>query len=216
VIESATSTRAGTDAGGEPSVADARDLVSGEGQGGRSRAELEKILPGAYSSTSTPPDADVDTRHRDDKDKWEDIPSSESLASSFPSISFPSDPHSPSSGTHAHALPHPVHPVHLHHPSHPGHSHHPQDLPHPAYPPRAAPSTSLALFDSSLSLRTRALALLASLAVNVALPFVNGVMLGFGEIFAKEVLVGWFGFGRKPTTSASSRPGAREAKVGLR
>lgn len=64
------------------------------------------------------------------------------------------------------------------------------------------------------------LALLASIAVNVGLPFVNGVMLGFGEIFAKEI-VGWFGFGagasRRATRegAARARPGTREAGVGL-
>jgi hypothetical protein len=37
-------------------------------------------------------------------------------------------------------------------------------------------------------------ALLSSLAINLLLPFVNGVMLGFGEIFAKNVVMGWFGW----------------------
>ena len=37
--------------------------------------------------------------------------------------------------------------------------------------------------------------LLKSAAINFVLPFFNGVMLGFGEIFANELLFkyGWFG-----------------------
>ena len=39
------------------------------------------------------------------------------------------------------------------------------------------------------------------------LPFINGVMLGFGEIFAKEVVIGWFGW---------KTPGSTAANVGVR
>ncbi|KAF8625545.1 hypothetical protein AX15_005312 [Amanita polypyramis BW_CC] len=68
-------------------------------------------------------------------------------------------------------------------------------------------TATLAIFDSSLSTRTRVKALLASLAINLLLPFVNGVMLGFGEVFAKEVIVGWFGW---------KKPGSIAASAGLR
>ncbi|KAF5371820.1 hypothetical protein D9615_009552 [Tricholomella constricta] len=62
-------------------------------------------------------------------------------------------------------------------------------------PPAPAPlSATLAIFDSTLSPRTRVTALFSSLAINMLLPFVNGVMLGFGEIFAKNVVMGWFGW----------------------
>ncbi|KAF9468139.1 hypothetical protein BDZ94DRAFT_1318229 [Collybia nuda] len=62
-------------------------------------------------------------------------------------------------------------------------------------PPQPAPlSATLTIFDSTLSTRTRVVALLSSLAINLALPFVNGVMLGFGEIFAKNVVMGWLGW----------------------
>ena len=30
--------------------------------------------------------------------------------------------------------------------------------------------------------------------MNLLLPFVNGVMLGFGEIFARRVVTGWVGW----------------------
>jgi Outer membrane protein TOM13 len=53
---------------------------------------------------------------------------------------------------------------------------------------------TLAIFDSTLSTRTRVKALFSSLAINMLLPFVNGVMLGFGEIFAKNVIIGWLGW----------------------
>jgi hypothetical protein len=39
------------------------------------------------------------------------------------------------------------------------------------------------------------------------LPFVNGVMLGFGEIFAKTVIVGWLGWG--PTVATNVGLGVR-------
>ncbi|KAJ2917448.1 hypothetical protein MD484_g3016, partial [Candolleomyces efflorescens] len=79
----------------------------------------------------------------------------------------------------------------------------------------APTSATLAIFDSSLSTKTRVLALFSALAINLALPFVNGVMLGFGEIFAKNVVLGWFGWkpvgpgsiaGTAGLKSASSRP----------
>ncbi|KAH9838389.1 uncharacterized protein C8Q71DRAFT_527401 [Rhodofomes roseus] len=211
-----TAASVGGEAGGEPSVADARDLVSGEGQGRKTKEELEQaILPGSHAQArsrfSTPPDASSEAEH-----KWEDIHSSDpdSLASSYPSLSFPSDPHSPSSSL-PHPLPPHAHHGHAHHPAHPhGHEHAHEQR-------REAPSTTQALFDSSLSPRTRVLALVASLAVNIGLPFINGVMLGFGEIFAKEVLVGWLGWGKRSSSSSASsreraRPGAREGGAGLR
>ena len=44
--------------------------------------------------------------------------------------------------------------------------------------------------------------MLSSLAINLALPFVNGVMLGFGEIFAKNILLDRLGW--KRTTIATN------------
>ncbi|PCH42291.1 hypothetical protein WOLCODRAFT_137826 [Wolfiporia cocos MD-104 SS10] len=196
VLESVVSVDAGAQGApaAEPSVADARDLVSGERQGRRTAEELEKILPGSSHA----------------HEKWEDIPEqglsgSDSLASSYPSLSFPSS--SPSG-------------VHPHQPPPHARSHaHPPSARQADRPP--APSTTLAVFDTTLSPRTRVLALLSALAVNVALPFVNGVMLGFGEIFAKEVLVGWFGWGRRAGAGVSRErertkgAGRREAGLGL-
>ena len=57
----------------------------------------------------------------------------------------------------------------------------------PPGPPVQPPSLTLSLFtgpSGSLSV-TR---ILAVLGINLILPFVNGVMLGFGEIFAREVI----------------------------
>lgn len=59
-------------------------------------------------------------------------------------------------------------------------------------------SVTLSIFDSTLSPTTRVKALLSSLAINLLLPFVNGVMLGFGEIFAKNVILGWLGWKTPP------------------
>ena len=84
-----------------------------------------------------------------------------------------------------------------HHHHHHAHRHH---------EPQKHTATS-AVFDARLSTKTRVLALLSSLAINMLLPFVNGVMLGFGEIFAKEVVIGWFGW---------KAPGSAAANVGVR
>ena len=74
--------------------------------------------------------------------------------------------------------------------------------------PQPAPvSLTSAIFDTSLSRRTRLTAFFSSLAVNLLLPFVNGVMLGFGEIFAKNVLLDWLGH---------LKPGSVATTVGIR
>jgi len=109
-----------------------------------------------------------------------------SVTSSYPSMSFPEHNETPSP-------------------------------PHPQPISQQAPvSVTLAIFDSSLSTRTRVTAFFSSLAVNLFLPFVNGVMLGFGEIFAKNVVMGWLGW--QPSGPASSvtnvgiRTSAREQR----
>ena len=136
-----------------------------------------------------------------------------SLTSSFPSMSFPSDPHSPISSTARRDLPPHHGQSHSHTAAHPhghahGHHHH-----HHIEPQQTA---TLSVFDSSLSPKTRTLALLSSVAINVLLPFVNGVMLGFGEIFAKN-LVGWLGWKVPGRASASTSrgPGRTASGVGL-
>lgn len=74
--------------------------------------------------------------------------------------------------------------------------------------PQSVPiSLTSAIFDTSLSTRTRLTAFFSSLAVNLLLPFVNGVMLGFGEIFAKNVLMDWLGH---------LKPGSVATAVGIR
>ncbi|PFH53072.1 hypothetical protein AMATHDRAFT_55442 [Amanita thiersii Skay4041] len=118
----------------------------------------------------------------DDSQRWEHI----HQVTSFPMTSTERTTTSPSTRSiHYVTLP-PMQPV-------------PQQPPLPLPPP---PTATLAVFDSSLSTRTRVKALLSSLAINLLLPFVNGVMLGFGEIFAKNVLVGWFGWNRRPIVSS--------------
>ena len=118
---------------------------------------------------------------------------SSELTSSYPSINFPSDTTSPSSGQRK-GLPHLPHEQagHAHAGSRPD-------------PPKT--SATSAVFDTTLSTRTRLYALASSLAINLLLPFVNGVMLGFGELFAKNVVLGWFGW---------KNPGATAANVGVR
>lgn len=194
-----------------------RDLVTGEGQGGKTKQELEvsvhsrmciylgakstpqttqAVLPG--SSQQSPPESG---RHQRDEsepesskhEKWEEL--SSDVGSSYPSLSYPSDPHSPSS----------QHNPQLHHSHHDSHSHHPHHHDHA----HEESSPTFAIFDTRLSRKTRALALFSSLAINLFLPFVNGVMLGFGEIFARNVVGGWFGW------KTPARPGSVAASAGL-
>ena len=80
-------------------------------------------------------------------------------------------------------------------------------------PPR--PPASTAIFDPSLSTKTRVVALLGALTINLFLPFVNGVMIGFGEIFAENVLWRWFGW-TKSRNSRIHRGTGSVADVGLR
>ncbi|KAI1797338.1 hypothetical protein LXA43DRAFT_877783 [Ganoderma leucocontextum] len=209
-----------------PSPADVRDLVSGEGQGRHSEELPESVLPGAPgTSTSTPPEHEHEHEHEHElppshpasepeskQDKWDSMTSS-MTTSSFPSMSFPSDPHSPISSAPRTLPPPHVHSGHPHasahlHPHEHGHHHHRH---HPPEEPRTA---TLSVFDSSLSTKTRALALFSSVAINVLLPFVNGVMLGFGEIFAKNVIVQWLGWKVPGTATAASSKGPGRAALG--
>ncbi|KIJ67086.1 hypothetical protein HYDPIDRAFT_174330 [Hydnomerulius pinastri MD-312] len=103
---------------------------------------------------------------------------SSSPTSSYPSMSFP-DPSAPQSPS-------------------------PQQTKTATVPPSTLPS----IMDRTVAPRTRMSLVLSSLAINLLLPFVNGVMLGFGEIFAKNVLVGWIGW--------KTQNGRTAAKVGLR
>ncbi|GJE96573.1 hypothetical protein PsYK624_127710 [Phanerochaete sordida] len=178
------SVRAATEGAASPSPADARDLTTGEAQGHRQAASASSPASGNEGGRAgSEPES---SRH----EKWEEVPSE--LTSSYPSLTFPSDPHSPVS---------PHHPRHLHgeHAREPHGHHHP----HHHHEPTRHTATA-AIFDSKLSTKTRALALLSSIGINLLLPFVNGVMLGFGEIFAKELLFGWFGW-KLPVTSVGVR-----------
>jgi len=144
-----------------PSPVDARDLVAGE---------IPRSGPSNAKSSERPT-----SKHErlDTNEKWEDFPS---LASSFPSTSFPerSSGTSPELSTRRHPT---------------------AQEPPPHTPANKPPiSATLAVFDSSLPAKARISALFASLAINMVLPFVNGVMLGFGELFAKNVVLGWFGW----------------------
>ena len=139
--------------------------------------------------------------------KWDSsIPSS--LTSSYPSLSLHDqhphqDPRQPPSGTH-HATP-------THRDTgarNRAHDHQGTDQPQ-------RPPASAAIFDSSLSTKTRTIALLGSLTINLFLPFVNGVMMGFGEIFAENILWKWFGW-TKGRNSRIGRGASGVADIGLR
>ena len=139
--------------------------------------------------------------------KWDSsIPSS--LTSSYPSLSLPDahsqqDPRQASSTTHQNTP----------NPSSTGARSRPHDKQGNDQPPR--PPASTAIFDSSLSTKTRVVALLGSLTINLFLPFVNGVMMGFGEIFAENVLWKWFGW-TKSRNSRIHREAGSVGDIGLR
>ncbi|KZV96621.1 hypothetical protein EXIGLDRAFT_833466 [Exidia glandulosa HHB12029] len=163
-----------------PSPADVRDLVADEHRGGHGVQRLEDVL----GPRSTAPHAQEVTTTDEESSKpasgtWENVPS---LSSSFPSL--PSRPTPPDTLE-----------------------------PSPPQPnaPKAAPARSitLLLFDPTTSTRTRLLALAATLGINFALPFVNGVMIGFGEITAKWI-VNWWRVGPKLSATAL---GMRSAPV---
>ncbi|BGP30875.1 hypothetical protein JCM10296v2_002634 [Rhodotorula toruloides] len=82
-----------------------------------------------------------------------------------------------------------------------------------------APSLTLALASAwhTAPWTRKIWAVLASLAINVGLPFVNGVMLGFGELFARNVLgvrLGWPLASSSSSSNTSTR--ANTSSVGLR
>ncbi|KIJ51566.1 hypothetical protein M422DRAFT_776791 [Sphaerobolus stellatus SS14] len=150
-----------------PSPVDARDLVSGEHQR-LTESELRSLLPHSdtHPAGNTPHTQDI---------SFASVPPSNPddngsrTWEDLPSVesSFPSFSMTGSE----------------HHEQRPSY---PEPAPHP-------PSVTLAIFDSSLTRRARIFALVSSVTINLFLPFVNGVMLGFGEIFARNV-VGYFGW----------------------
>ncbi|CAE6481478.1 unnamed protein product [Rhizoctonia solani] len=187
------------------SVADARDLVSGERSGGNGAETLGQNTlgyPPSAASVRTLETSDVDASPLNlsgADNNWEEV---HSLGSSFPSLP---DQHNanaiPLQPTYR-PRPAPQKKEKAHH--HHRHSHHP-----PA--PTPPPSLTLSIFDSSLPTRTRVIALASSLAINMFLPFVNGVMLGFGEIFARNVVGPWFGW-PKPVASSVGIRASRDNK----
>ncbi|WVO12505.1 hypothetical protein L204_100105 [Cryptococcus depauperatus] len=62
----------------------------------------------------------------------------------------------------------------------------PQKTPNVPLPPTQPPSLTLTLFTNAKSLSISRV--FAVVGINLVLPFINGVMLGFGEIFAREVV----------------------------
>jgi len=64
-------------------------------------------------------------------------------------------------------------------------------------PPEMTPSGSLTVAafspSSGMPVARRAALIASALAINLGLPFVNGVMLGFGEIVARTFLAPWIG-----------------------
>ncbi|KAH9945274.1 uncharacterized protein BXZ73DRAFT_73435 [Epithele typhae] len=181
-----------------------REGASGGAKGGEQGKEVHCVdddPPPAHDKVGSNPTSEPDSK----QDKWDSMASS--MTSSFPSMSFPSDPHSPlSSGARRDLAPAPVH-------TH-GHGHHHGHHEHHDIAPRQEErrTATVSVFDSSLSPKTRALALVSSLAINLLLPFVNGVMLGFGEIFARNVVVQWLGWKIPGTAStAGSRGSGRVA-----
>jgi len=75
------------------------------------------------------------------------------------------------------------------------------------------PSLTASILGRGLAPRARILALLSSFAINLLLPFVNGVMLGFGEIFARNVIGPFFGWKAPGIGSIGIRSPTRERRA---
>lgn len=95
----------------------------------------------------------------------------------------------------------------------------PERRPSESHAADSAPSLTLAISSAwhTAPWSRKVWAIIASVAINVGLPFVNGVMLGFGELFARNVLgvrFGWPLHNNTSTTGSSSR--ANTGGVGLR
>lgn len=166
---------------------------------------LESGIIGAksvkYTSTTPPDYSGASEDEARAENHWEEIPS---LASSFPSLSETPASSSPEktsiTGENRQRPLHddlaiddidlPPHPSTHHH-----HHHHSSHRPHQPEPKVVTPpSLTTAIFAPGITPRARVLALFSSLAINMFLPFVNGVMLGFGEIFARNVVGPLFGW----------------------
>ncbi|KAK4703893.1 hypothetical protein P7C70_g2322, partial [Phenoliferia sp. Uapishka_3] len=89
----------------------------------------------------------------------------------------------------------------------------PPRTPAPAAP--EAPSLTLAIVSTwnTTSWAQRIPAIIASVAINFGLPFINGVMLGFGELFARNYLGVRLGWGTPFTGTDGGR--ANTSSVGL-
>ncbi|GAA5898597.1 uncharacterized protein JCM6883_003365 [Sporobolomyces salmoneus] len=95
----------------------------------------------------------------------------------------------------------------------------PERRPSESHAADSAPSLTLAISSAwhTAPWSRKLWAIIASVAINIGLPFVNGVMLGFGELFARNVLgvrFGWPLHNDTATTGSSSR--ANTGGVGLR
>ncbi|TFK27201.1 hypothetical protein FA15DRAFT_666708 [Coprinopsis marcescibilis] len=123
---------------------------------------------------------DVRPESREDTDGSQKWEEVQASTSSFPSMSFPERTQTPS-------------PINA-----------------PSAPQQPPASATTAIFNTTLSTRTRVVALFSALAINLALPFVNGVMLGFGEIFAKNVIMQWFGWSSGPAVANVGVRASRE------
>ncbi|QRV75389.1 hypothetical protein RhiJN_03404 [Ceratobasidium sp. AG-Ba] len=196
------------------STADARDLVSGEVTGGHGSQTLANTIgyPSSAASIHTLGEtSDASPVHLSGAElsmgegakEWEEVPS---VASSFPSLpeqhpanSIPLQPTYRPRQVTSKKEKEKEHHHHRHHHKH-------------ASAPATPPSLTLTVFDSNASTRTRVVALVSSLAINMLLPFINGVMLGFGEIFARNVVGPWFGWPKPVASSVGVRAGPPRSK----
>ena len=160
--------------------------------------QLQQVLPPSANAKPVNHPSTASGSGEDNSQSWENVPS-DSLASSYPSINFPPLEGSQPPGNQSR---------HREPPEGPSSSlysrrgqggiggdggNKDQSAAGLTLPPVAPPSVTLAIFDTTLSRRARLLALASSVAINLVLPFINGIMLGFGEIAAKS-LFRWSGW----------------------
>ncbi|KZP00567.1 hypothetical protein CALVIDRAFT_533563 [Calocera viscosa TUFC12733] len=193
---------------GEPSVVDARDLTTSEPEGtGHMFSSMQSDFPSVVSLGSTPPtipslfqtDTDSAVEVSNGEDKSSPDADESSLNESAPSRRRPGASRPTASASAAAAAAASAQAA-----QNDEKRTAERDAKAVAAAAEVPKSLALSVFSPGLPWRARLLALAGTLAINLALPFVNGVMLGFGEIFAKNYIAVWIGWSRRPKGAATA------------
>ncbi|KZT53248.1 hypothetical protein CALCODRAFT_56245 [Calocera cornea HHB12733] len=185
---------------GEPSVADARDLTTSEPEG--TGHMFSSDFPSVVSLGSTPPtipslfqtDTDSPVEVSNGEDKSSPDADESSLNESAPSRRRPGGSRPTASASAAAAAVASAQAAQRSDDKRAAE----KEARAVAAAAEVPKSLALSVFSPGLPWRARLIALAGTLAINLALPFLNGIMLGFGEIFAKNYIAVWIGWSKRP------------------